>query len=166
MAFMKPVFVSYSQQDEGQARELEQILVEHGFAPTLAGDATEHGGDALTDFAEGMREADAVVLLIGSDPSIGARREWTEALRASWDEDRELSLVPVVLPQAETPSFLADREVVRISEDSEGWDEVAHVLENPAGAAAVAASTTGELDDRLHELQKTVATMSDYPESA
>ncbi len=161
---MKPVFVSYSHRDEGQARELEQTLVEHGFEPTLAGDLNARGSDALTGLTEVIREAGAVVLLIGSDAGSDARREWSEALRASWVEDRELSLVPVVLPEAETPSFLADRQVVRIDEDSEGWDGVAHLLENLANAGDAAPSaTTDELDDRLDELQKTIETLPDEP---
>lgn len=154
---MKPVFVSYSQPDEALARELSKTLVEHGFKPLLTDDAGARASDSDGD----LRQADAVVLLIGADPSRGARREWSEALRVSWNEDRELPIIPVLLDGARTPTFLQDRMYLRVSVD-EGWEEVARAVESHSGLSEESTPATAErLYDRLTELRKTVDAASD-----
>lgn len=159
---MKRVFVSYSHDDEYAARELKQVLDDHGFEAWLASDEIRPGQRVVDHVRESIRSAGAVVLLIGSEPSDWARYEWSQALELSWAEDQSKQLVPVVLQGADSPSFLHDRQVVRVAGEPDGWEQVAHALEL-GGERKHRKSDRGRLTRRLDELAKTAAALPEEP---
>jgi hypothetical protein len=163
------VFISYSHQDEDSARTLKHALVGHGHDVWLAADEIR-AGDSFTDrMRDGMRSAEVVVLLIGQHPSPLARNEWSRALQRSWDTEGEVALVPVVLDDAEIPTFLHDQQHVRIQEDTAGWEPLAEMLGTVRPTAFEwRTPDTGrtELANRLNELEKIAAALPDDSDAA
>ncbi len=160
----RSVFVSYSHQDEEAAHNLKRALGRRGFDAWLARDEIGPGDNVVDRIQEGLRSASAVVLLIGKEPSTWARNEWSQALGMSWDADRALSLVPVLLPDAEPPPILRDHLQVRIQDDPKDWDRVADMLErSPDDTFAWRTSDSARTDvaDRLTALEKVAATLPD-----
>jgi hypothetical protein len=159
---VKQVFVSYSHEDEGPARELKHALADLGFAAWLAADEIRPGDRVAEHVLEGLRSSDAVVLLIGRQPSSWARYEWSLALQLSWDSTREVPLIPVMLHGAEPPVFLRDQPLVQIFDESEGWGSIANALRaTPVRRWQTTDAGRSELAGRLTELERTAATLSD-----
>jgi hypothetical protein len=116
---------------------------------------------------DGLRSSDAVVVLIGPDPSNAARNEWSHALQMSWDPERELSFVPVLLPGAEPPAFLQDQQLIRVDEDAWDWDRVADVVEKSSTRTFTWRSSDAAksvVADRLTALEKVAAALPDDPQ--
>jgi hypothetical protein len=161
---MKPVFVSYSHEDQDVAQQLKQALAGHGFEAWLASDEIRPGQRVVDHIRDSLENASAVVILIGKQPSDWARYEWSQALELSWDEDRSVPLVPVLLHDAHPPSFLRDRRLLRFAGDPRDWEQVARTLEH---AQTIERALPGDqgiaLTERLVELKKTAAVLADEP---
>jgi hypothetical protein len=161
---MEHVFVAYSHEDEDMARQLKRTLADHGFEAWLASDEIRPGQRVADHVRDSLKSASAVVLLIGRQPSNWARYEWSQALEMSWDEDRSIPLVPVALHDADPPSFLRDRQLVRVAGEPGDWEQVAQALELPQTVDRRTPSDQGiRLTERLAELKKTAAALLDEP---
>jgi hypothetical protein len=159
---VRSVFVSYSADDASSAQELKETLSEHGYNAELADELLAPGDRASHGRAEMLEDASAVVLLIGRDPSPLIRNEWSQALLRSWNDDVSVPVVPVVLPDADVPSFLSDQAIVKLSGTAGAWEQVAAALDHPQRDAGEFAPTVSKLlDQRLGELHKTADALSD-----
>lgn len=162
---MSRVFVSYSQKDESAARKLKAALADRGNEVWLADDEIQPGETVAERVREGLRAANAVVLLIGRHPTTWARYEWSEALERAWDPSGEFRLLPVILPGAERPSFVGDEQVLTIARQSD-WARVAEALEK-SDTTSLRWRTSGAaqsaLAERLNELEAVASALPDEP---
>lgn len=120
------VFVSNSRDDRPRADSLFESLRDAGFTPVRA-DESIRPVDSWTEvleLEEVIRRARGVVLLISSShpPSHWQLTEWRVADEECW-KDRSKRLVPVVLGDGELPSFLSDRQVIRITDIEKQWPQ-------------------------------------------
>lgn len=164
---MGTVFISYSAKDADSARRLTGALAGHGVDVLLDADEVRPGKHWRESLEDGLRSSDTVVVLIGPNPSDTARNEWSHVLQMSWDPERDLSFVPVLLPGAEPPAFLQGQPLLRVHEDGWDWDRIADVVEkSPTGTFAWRSPDTGKaaLADRLAAIQKVAATLPDDPQ--
>jgi hypothetical protein len=156
------IFISYSHADADSARHLEGALAGHGVDVRRDADEPRPGAHVQA----GLGSSDAMVVLIGSEPTNTARNAWSQALQMTWDPERDLSLVPVLLPGAQAPAFLQDQPLIRV-EDGWDWDRIAAAVEkSPPSASARQLDAKGKaaLADRLAAIQKVAATLPDDPQ--
>lgn len=166
---MSRVFISYGHRDEDSARALERALVERGHDVFIGAEEIRAGDNWADRIRDGMRAADAIVLLIGRHPSLWARNEWSRALRLSWDAEGEVALVPVVLDDAQPPTFLRDQQHVRIQNDTERWEPLVEMLETIRPTAfewRKSKTERSELATRWNEIEKTAAALPDDSDPA
>lgn len=165
---MSRVFVSYSHQDEDSARALKSALARHGLDVWLTADEIRPGDKIVDRIRDGLRSASVVVLLVGTQPSTWARNEWSQALQMIWDADRKVPLVPIILPNADPPTFLRDQPHLRIHEDSGDWEDLAKVIETPPTTFRWRTSDIAKsnLARRFNELAKAAAALPEDPEAA
>jgi hypothetical protein len=129
------VFVSCSQRDRRQARTLIKGLEASGIV-AFWDDADLAPGDTwYAQIEQAIRKADAVVLLVDSrhEPDAFQRAEWQAAVEAGWEEP-DKRLIPLLLGDAEVPSFLTNRLAIRVRHPKQDLDgaveQLAHVLKN------------------------------------
>ena len=69
-----------------------------------------------------IKAADAIIVVVGArdEPDDFQRREWQAALEEVWSNP-DKGLIPVLLDDARTPSFLADRVAFRMSASLEAY---------------------------------------------
>ncbi len=152
---MKRVFISYSHEDEALAQQLKQELGDYGMEAWIASDEIRPGDRVADHIRESLALANAVVLLIGREPSTWARYEWSQALEMSWDEGLHLPVVPVVLHDTDPPSFLRHTQFVRVSDPARDWEQVARVLKAaPTLDSKSPDDASGDLAQRLLELRE------------
>lgn len=164
---MAKVFVSYSRDDQAAARSLASELDAQGNEVWLSGDALVAGKRWADQTSEAMRSANVVVLLIGSEPSDWVRNEWSQALGESWRKDSPVTVVPVVLGDAEPPAFLRDRQMIRVDDTPADWDRVARLLEKPAEVSfdwTTTNSARTELAERLTEIKRIASALPTEPD--
>jgi hypothetical protein len=105
------VFLSYARQDRRIAERLRASLERLGCTVT---DPTRLEADESlgSRMEETVRDADRVVLLLGKHRRRDRLQEseWQAALEAKW-EDADKRLIPVVLGDAEVPSFVRSTAV-------------------------------------------------------
>src|SRR5262249_29470188 len=129
------VFVSCSQRDRRQARTLIKGLEASGISIISAAEDLSAGDTRDSEIGKAIRDADAVVILVdsGHEPDAFQRAEWQAAVDAGWEEPNK-RLVPLLLGDAEAPSFLSNRLAIRVKhpkEDLEGAvEQLARVLKN------------------------------------
>lgn len=115
------VFVSYSFDDSRVAELLADALRQAGREPWLASERLKPGDDLYGSVAKAIDRAGAVVLIIPAGrPSEWLLREWELAIRARWNRG-ETRLLPVLMPGATIPSFLAGRGGVPLPSDERDW---------------------------------------------
>ncbi|HEX8122563.1 MAG TPA: toll/interleukin-1 receptor domain-containing protein [Solirubrobacteraceae bacterium] len=102
------VFISASGSDVDIARDLSARLREAGLDPWLAADEIGFGDQVAEAITERLASANAVVLIVGSEPSDWVRREWSQALQSSWSDKRETRVVPLIVDAANAPPLLRD----------------------------------------------------------
>jgi len=157
---MSRVFLSYSHEDEAAARTAKAVLAQHGLDVWLAGDEIRAGERFADRIRDELHAATAVVLLIGKHPSNWARNEWSLALERSWNRERALNLLPVLLPGAEPPTFLMNLAYVQIVDETTDWKLIAEMIEtSPAGTLSWRSSEIAKaaLATRLTALEKVAA---------
>jgi hypothetical protein len=161
---MQHVFVSYSHEDKDRAEQLKQALADHGIEAWLAGDEIRPGERVVDRIRESLELASAVVLLIGRQSSNWARYEWSQALELSWGRDLNLPVVPVVLNDADPPSFLRNKQILRVSDRDGDWGQVARTLQTATPLDWQSSDGEGgRLTQRLVELEKTAAALPVEP---
>lgn len=164
---MAKVFVSYSRDDKDAALGLTHALVEQGNDVWLDSGEIRPGERWAEQTSEAIRSANVVVLLIGSEPGTLVRNEWSQALQESWRKDSPVSVVPVVLGDAEPPAFLRDRQIIRVDKTPEEWTRVAQLIENPADASyewTTTHSARSELTERLGQIERIAAALPTEPD--
>jgi hypothetical protein len=129
------VFVSYSHQDQRQARTLIEGLEASGISTVSAAGDFMQGQEWERGIGQAIRSADAVVLLVDSkhEPDPLQQSEWRAAVEAGWEEPNK-RLIPLLLGDTEVPSFLSNRMVIRVrhprQELKRAVEQLAHVLKN------------------------------------
>jgi TIR domain len=155
------VFISYSHSSDETAKVLAAKLQASGmhvFFDRQAIPTGEHW-DPLSR-RKALDAADAFVVLIDqhTEASTEARRELSEILKRTWEDESKV-IVPVVIGDAELPGFLRDVQAVRIEE---GGAEAAtrtvsrRLTQDPGG---VHRSEAGEarLKERLTDIEDRAA---------
>lgn len=153
------VFISYSEESRTVALPLGEYLAERGWRSSI-GQQISAGESWQEAVAREIERADAVVLLVGSQPSEALRFEWSLALRARWQEEQK-KVIPVLMLGAEAPPFLHNLAAVRLTDDvdEEGFKKVLDLISSEAGgeglqdAADEQARLMKRLDQAIESLQ-------------
>jgi transcription initiation factor IIF auxiliary subunit len=116
------VFVSYSRADLPVFKVFRTVLKDHGLEVVTA-DASRVSQPLEREIKSLIGSADAVVALISEEPSRWVVDEIAEAQRQG------VTVVPVLLGDAEAPTSLADLQSLRISNPNDP-EEVIGVLED------------------------------------
>jgi len=108
------VFVSYSHVDRDFAQRLIAELRSRGIAVRHSYEIPQ--GENWSEVEGAIIAADAIIVVVGArdEPGDFQRREWQAALEETWERP-DKGLIPVLLGNAKTPSFLADRVAFRMS---------------------------------------------------
>ncbi len=127
------LFLSYHAPDRPAARELVALLKQAGFAPWFDQDEIMTGQLWMDRVETGLRQARAVVVLIGPR-GIGPwqRHEANMALRLALRGGDERPIIPVLLPGA-------DRHGLPLLLDSFSWVEFPHGFADPQAMARLVA---------------------------
>ena len=129
------VFVSCSHRDRRQARTLIKGLEASGISTISAAEDLTAGDTRESEVGQAIRDADAVVILVDPrhEPDALQQAEWQAAVEAGWEEPNK-RLIPLLLGDAEVPSFLTNRLAIRVrnpKDDLKGAvAQLAHVLKN------------------------------------
>jgi tetratricopeptide (TPR) repeat protein len=143
------VFISHSAESEEIALRLSEYLGAKGWSSSVGRQLAASKG-WLDAVAEEIEKAEAIVLVVGSEPTEAARSEWGLALRASWNEGGK-KVVPVLLLGAEPPSFLRDVQAVRLADDldQDGFEKVFQAISSATLNRSSPSAEEGQ--DRLSE---------------
>lgn len=128
MSEKREVFISYSDRDRGLAEKLIKELNTHRISTSSVDKSLKAGTDWQHEIKHAIKSADAAVILIGPgrEPSAYQQLEWSTLLEAKW-EDPNKRLIPVLFGDAELPSFLSDRQALRVKDPKE-WKKLAEKL--------------------------------------
>jgi hypothetical protein len=136
MGDVKRVFVSYAARDSELAEKLVKELDAHGLSTTAPGLGTSWTDKNLAAGAEWQREiektvksADAVIIIVDAkgEPDRNQQFEWRTALESEW-ENPDKRLIPVLLQNAELPSFLSKKLGLRVKNPRREWDRAVEEL--------------------------------------
>jgi len=119
---MSDVFLSYSryrQPAEAIAKELQAL----GITTWLESKDLAPGKQWEEEIRKAMSEARLVAILVGRR-SEDAPPEYPLALEHSWSDDDKV-LVPILMDDAEPPSFLRHVEAIRVEPRRQDWNRVA-----------------------------------------
>jgi len=122
------VAVSCSHASRRWAEKIAGQLEAEQFVVWLDTTALKPGEDWNLKITQAIGAARAVVLVIDDrPPDVWQRAQWSAALEASWNKP-ELQLVPILLGDAEIPSFLAGRQALRVRDPKNEWSEATREL--------------------------------------
>jgi TIR domain len=102
----RDVFISYAREDTALARRLAAELEREGLSVWLDSFAIMPGERVQDSIGRAVAAASLFVLLVSGAPSEWVRHEWSLLLARTW-EDPGVRIVPVVIDDAELPTFLA-----------------------------------------------------------
>ena len=125
----KSVFISYPEKDRKLAEKLTKSLQAEGISTTWVDKVIEPGTNWQQRLEAAIGSADAIIVLVDSrhEPDRSQRFEWTMALEAKW-KNPDKKLIPLLLRNAELPSFLADKQAIRVNDLSKEWDQAVERL--------------------------------------
>lgn len=126
----KNVFISYPDKDRKLAEKLMRALQAEGISTTWVDkEVIEPGTNWQQRLEAAIGSADAIVVLVDSrhQPDRSQRFEWTMALEAEWKNTNK-KLIPLLLRNAETPAFLADRQAIKVNDLSKDWDQAVETI--------------------------------------
>ena len=157
------IFISHSPTGAPTAKKLADALRAHGVSSWLDGEHVTAGVEWRSTIRKALDDSRAIVFLIDptSEPGSRVRDEWSEALEAAWEEPTK-RLIPLLIGDAEAPSFLKDRHALRIGRISSAVEHAAQdVIEalrndaHPLGAVDPAAREQGKAEwrRRLNEIE-------------
>ncbi len=130
MGKSKSVFVSFSRRDEAAARSLIDELRRHEFS--VSDGVGDFKADAEWQQAveKAIRSADAVIVILGgkAEPTKYQELEWSVILESHWADSKKL-LIPVLLGDADLPSFLASFQPLHLPDATGGWTPVIQALQ-------------------------------------
>lgn len=155
MGKLKNVFVSFARRDEAAAHSLLEELRRENFS--VSGGEQDFKADADWQKAveAAIRSAEAVIVLIASNatPTKYQGVEWSATLECYW-ADRTKSLIPVLIGDAELPSFVARFQALRLPDATSGWSAVIQALQGQAvGPNPILLKDTAKLRERLKSVE-------------
>jgi hypothetical protein len=167
MSKIKDVFISYAHRDRGLAEKLIKKLQAHDISISAA-ENLEVGEHWQMEIEQAVKSADAVIVLVDPkrEPDSHQQFEWSAALEAEW-EDSSKRLIPLLLGNAEPPSFLLSRQALRVKNPKKEWnralDELVRVLNKDLTESAEFGSIEEEDPskrcERLQYIEKTAHTL-------
>jgi len=152
---MNPIFLSYTAKGRSNADRLRTALQENGIETWMDSEIVpgEHWGTTLQ---EKLRDASAVVFLIGPDGQVSEqqRNEATAVFRAEWGAQKKTPLIPVVTSEAELPPFLRQVPAIEVKDVEKGWTEAAERIKQSLSGAPVevAVPSPGESEQKARLL--------------
>lgn len=135
MAKAKNVFVSYARRDEAVARSLIDEVRRHNFSVSLGEQDFKTDVDWQKAVEVAIRSADAVILLLAGNaaPTKYQELEWSATLESHWDDPKKL-LIPVLIGDANLPSFAASFQALRLPDANVDWTPVIQALQGQGAA--------------------------------
>jgi hypothetical protein len=121
---MSDVYVSYSSKDKQHAEELAKELQALGVTVWLDKELAP-GSDFKRAISEAISNARLIAFLV--EPSASQEKvqwEYMEALGNSWS-DQEKILVPILIGNAEPPSFLRTSSALKVRPRNPDWAGIA-----------------------------------------
>lgn len=171
MSKIKDVFVSYSHQDRELAEKLVRELNAHQISTFCAAESLEPGVNWQREIEQAIKTADAVVVLVSArhDPDPHQQFEWSTALETEWENPGK-RLIPLLLRDAELPSFLSNRQALRIIDPRKDWKQaieaLLHALRDEPPEAEKLVSTDKEAlskrRDRLRYIEEMAHTLKTH----
>jgi hypothetical protein len=161
---VKSVFISHARQDRRLIRKLIEELHGHRISTFPSTEDLEAGPDwRRQEIEEAIKLADAVIVVVDPkhQPDDRQRFEWSAALEEAWKDPRK-RLIPLLLGNAELPSFLSHRQGLRVRDPKKEWGravaELIRVLENnltePREFVSVEQEDPSKRSDRLREIEE------------
>ena len=131
------VFISFSHSphERGLVEKLIKELHAHQISTCSTAENLAAGVNWQRDVEQAVKSADAVIILVDPKRAPDQRQqfEWRVALETQW-EDPKKRLIPVLLGNAELPSFLSSRQALRVKAPKRDWgravEELVHVVNN------------------------------------
>jgi hypothetical protein len=125
----KHVFISYPEKDRKLAEKLMRALQAEGISTIWVDKVIEPGTNWQQRLEAAIESAQAIVVLVDSKHESGRQQrfEWTMALEAKW-KNPDKQLIPLLFRNAEPPSFLADKQAIRVNDLSKDWDQAVETL--------------------------------------
>jgi len=123
---MSDVFLSYSSRYQKHAERLAKQLESIGSSVWLASKNLRDGAPVEEEITRAIRDARAIVFLVGNTPpsSEWVQREYMMALEHSWSDEGKI-LLPVLIGDAEPPSFLRHVAALRVNGRNPDWARAA-----------------------------------------
>jgi hypothetical protein len=164
------VFISFSHSphERGLVEKLIKELQAHQIPTCLTAENLAARANWQREVEQAVKSADAVIVLVDPkrEPDKRQQFEWSVALETQW-EDPEKRLIPVLLGDAELPSFLSSRQVLRVKDPKRDWgravEELVHVVNNELTEGGEFVSVEGEdpakRRERLHYIEEAAQSM-------
>jgi len=160
-SIQKPIFISYTSRGRANAERLRSALKDEGIETWVDSDFIEPGESWENALQSRLREASAVVFLIGPDGQVSEqqRSEATVVFRSEWEEQPKLPLIPVIIGDPELPPFLKQIAPIKVDDIKQGWPEAARKIKRTLNAAPSVVSKPpssggSEQKARLLEIQQ------------
>ncbi len=171
---VKSVFISHARQDRRLIRKLIEELHGHRISTFPSTEALEAGPDwRRQEIEEAIKSAGAVIVVVDPkhQPDDRQRFEWSAALGEAWKDPRK-RLIPLLLGNAELPSFLSHRQGLRVRDPKKEWGravaELIRVLENnltePGEFVSVEQEDPSKWSDRLREIEEAAQSLKTLEE--
>ena len=158
---MKPIFISYTSRGRANAERLRSALKEEGIETWMDVDSIQPGESWEGALKSRLREASAVVFLIGPDGQVSEqqRNEAAAVFRTEWEIQPKIPLIPVVTGDPELPPFLQEVQAIKVDDVKNGWSGAAQRIKQSLSGARAAVSkppSSGESEQkaRLLEIQQ------------
>ncbi|HEX8648165.1 MAG TPA: toll/interleukin-1 receptor domain-containing protein [Thermoleophilaceae bacterium] len=161
------VFISHAMRDTEEARAVASTLRQAGLETWLDEEQLRAGENFADAIKRGLEDSNAVVVLIGDQPSRWTHYEWSAIVERLW-EDPDTQVVPVLVGDAEPPGFLRDVQAVRLDPAAgSGGSVAASILDRLRSGDSRALETPeghARLKRRLDEVVRTAAALEAEPD--
>ncbi len=113
---MAEIVLSTSADTRAEGQILAKKLEKKGFTTWLDSGNLEPDRPSHSQFREEVGDSRACLVLVGNGPTTDQqRREWQAAISHVWTEPQAM-LIPVIVRQAEAPSFLTEWPPIRVDD--------------------------------------------------
>jgi hypothetical protein len=125
---MSDVFLSYSGRSRKHSEALAKELQALGVSVWVDREQIRAGASWEEEISKAIRDARVVAFLVDPHSPAGSsgwvQREYMAALEHSWSDENKV-LVPVLVGNAEPPSFLRHASALRVRGQKSGWARAA-----------------------------------------
>jgi hypothetical protein len=136
------VFISFSHapHERTLVEKLIKALHAHQISTCATAEHRAAGANWQREVEQAVKSADAVIVLVDPkrEPDQRQQFEWRVALETQW-ENPEKRLIPVLLENAELPSFLSSQPALRVKDPQRDWERaveaLVHVVNNELAEA-------------------------------